>query len=182
MQNRRAEPNLLHKVAEHLQDRRYSLQSVTSESSYLKLALRLEAHGVLSSSLSMSHNASVTIYVRNGGGRILEVCDVLLLETTTPRTSSRVHPTASAIFCCVWQAGHILKIRLLRATLPDPFAGPNSERIFVELRDSTVGSLPDSVVTAADRKAISEYLTAFTRYNFDGLDNLKSFSVLKQIT
>lgn len=49
---------------------------------------------------------------------LIELNDGLLVEVQSdPRTSSRVHPTASAISCCVWQASHILKIRLLRASL-----------------------------------------------------------------
>lgn len=64
---------------------------------------------------------------------------------------------------------------------PNPFAGPNSRSILEDLNNNTIDSITNIIATSKDRKAISEYLTAFINYHFDGLDSLKSFSVLKQI-
>ena len=64
---------------------------------------------------------------------------------------------------------------------PNPFAGPNSENILEDLNNNTIDSISNITATRKDRKAISEYLAAFINYHFDGLDSLKSFSVLKQI-
>ncbi len=64
---------------------------------------------------------------------------------------------------------------------PDPFLGPNSKQILEDLNNHSIGNIGNVSATSKDRKAISEYLTANFQYHFDGLDNLKSFSVLKQI-
>jgi hypothetical protein len=64
---------------------------------------------------------------------------------------------------------------------PDPFAGPNSRRILEGLQDGTLDSLPDVPITARDRKVISDYLSLQLRYHFEGLGELKSFAVLRQI-
>lgn len=64
---------------------------------------------------------------------------------------------------------------------PNPFAGPNSQKILEDLNNNTIDSITNITATSKDRKAISEYLTAFIKYHFDGLDSLKSFSVLKQL-
>ena len=64
---------------------------------------------------------------------------------------------------------------------PDPFRGPNSERILENLSNNNLNSIENITATDLDRKAISEYLTAFMQYHIDGLENIKSFSVLKQI-
>jgi len=64
---------------------------------------------------------------------------------------------------------------------PNPFAGPNSQKILEDLNNNTIDSITNITATSKDRKAISEYLTAFINYHFDGLDSLKSFSVLKQL-
>jgi len=64
---------------------------------------------------------------------------------------------------------------------PNPFAGPNSQKILEDLSNNSIDSISNITATSKDRKAISEYLTAFISYHFEKLDNLKSFSVLKQI-
>ncbi len=64
---------------------------------------------------------------------------------------------------------------------PNPFIGPNSRNILEDLSNNTIDSISNITATGKDRKAISEYLTAFINYHFEGLGNLKSFSVLKQI-
>ena len=65
--------------------------------------------------------------------------------------------------------------------LPDPYSGPNSRTILNGLQRGTLESLPKVTVTARDRKVISEYLSLYLQYHFEGLKNLKSFSVIKQI-
>jgi len=65
---------------------------------------------------------------------------------------------------------------------PSPFNGPNSEDILSDLCNSSLDSITNRVATDQDRRAISDYLSAFYNYHFDGLENLKSFSVLKQIS
>ncbi len=64
---------------------------------------------------------------------------------------------------------------------PNPFTGPNSQNILEDLSSNKIDSITNIIATNKDRKAISEYLTAFINYHFEGLGNLKSFSVLKQI-
>jgi len=50
-----------------------------------------------------------------------------------------------------------------------------------DLSNNTINSIANITVTRKDRNAISEYLTAFFNYQFEGMDSLKSFSVLRQI-
>ena len=64
---------------------------------------------------------------------------------------------------------------------PNPFAGPNSQKILEDLNNNTIDLISNITATNKDRKVISEYLTAFINYHFEGLIELKSFSVLKQI-
>ena len=64
---------------------------------------------------------------------------------------------------------------------PDPFAGPNSQFILEDLNNNSIDLISNITATHKDRKVISEYLTAFINYHFEGLIELKSFSVLKQI-
>ncbi len=63
----------------------------------------------------------------------------------------------------------------------DPFAGPNSKNILEDLNNNTINTIKNITATNKDRKVISEYLTSFINYYFEGLDSLKSFSLLKQI-
>lgn len=64
---------------------------------------------------------------------------------------------------------------------PNPFKGANSENILMDIVDNKLSSLTNTVATSEDRKAISDYLTAFIKYHFEDIDHLKSFDVLKQI-
>jgi len=66
-------------------------------------------------------------------------------------------------------------------TLPNPFSGPNSKIILEDLSNNPLHSITNMTATRKDRQAISDYLTAFIKYHFDGLDSLKTFSVLKQM-
>ncbi len=66
-------------------------------------------------------------------------------------------------------------------TLPDPAAGPNSRQILEDLQACTPDSIPDFAVNSADRKAISEFITAQIRYHFEDISELHSLQVLKQI-
>ena len=65
--------------------------------------------------------------------------------------------------------------------ISNPFSGPNSEKILKGLQNSTPGSLKNISVTKKDRKVISEYLSTYLQYHFDGIMRLKSFEVLKQV-
>lgn len=64
---------------------------------------------------------------------------------------------------------------------PNPFAGPNSKNILMDLSKNSLKSITNTVATDKDRKAISDYLTKFIRYHFDDIEHLKSFEVLKKI-
>ena len=66
-------------------------------------------------------------------------------------------------------------------TLPNPFAGPNSQELLKGLQDNSPESLKDIPITKKDRAVISDYLTTYLKYHFDGLNKLKSFEVLKQV-
>lgn len=65
--------------------------------------------------------------------------------------------------------------------LPDPAAGPNSRLLLEELLECGLNDLPEQAVAAADRKAISEFLSAQFRYHFEGITELHTLKVLKQI-
>lgn len=64
---------------------------------------------------------------------------------------------------------------------PDPFSGPNSKNILEDLSNNPLHSIMNITATRKDRQAISDYLTSFIKYHFEGLDGLKTFSVLRQI-
>ena len=64
---------------------------------------------------------------------------------------------------------------------PNPFDGPNSENILMDLSKNSIKSITNTVATDKDRKAISNYLTTFIKYHFDDIEQLKSFEVLKKI-
>jgi hypothetical protein len=65
--------------------------------------------------------------------------------------------------------------------ISNPFSGPNSEIILKGLQNNTPDSLKNISVTKKDRKVISEYLSTYLQYHFDGIMRLKSFEVLKQV-
>lgn len=66
-----------------------------------------------------------------------------------------------------------------RVPLPDPFSGPNSRKIFESFQRGSFGLESRLSVTAADRKAVSEYLNTHLGVHFEGTQNLKSLMILK---
>jgi len=66
-------------------------------------------------------------------------------------------------------------------TFPNPFAGPNSRELLNGLQRNFPDSLEDIPITKKDRAVISEYLTTCFQYHFEGLNQLKSFEVLKKV-
>jgi DNA repair protein RecO (recombination protein O) len=64
---------------------------------------------------------------------------------------------------------------------PNPFKGPNSEKILNDISNNNLESIENTVVNNEDRKAISDYLKTYFKYHFEDMDKLKSFEVLKQI-
>ncbi len=64
--------------------------------------------------------------------------------------------------------------------LPDPFAGPNSKKIFHDFEKQNIDFNQFYKITQLDRLAISDYLNRFFSIQFENVKNLKSFEVLKQ--
>ena len=64
--------------------------------------------------------------------------------------------------------------------LPDPFAGPNSKKIFHDFEKQNVDFNQFYKITQLDRLAISDYLNRCFSIQFENVKNLKSFEVLKQ--
>lgn len=64
--------------------------------------------------------------------------------------------------------------------LPDPFAGPNSKKIFHDFEKQNVDFNQFYKITQLDRLAISDYLNRCFSIQFENIKNLKSFEVLKQ--
>lgn len=64
--------------------------------------------------------------------------------------------------------------------LPDPFAGPNSKKIFNDFEKQNVDFNQFYKITQLDRLAISDYLNRCFSIQFENIKNLKSFEVLKQ--
>ena len=64
--------------------------------------------------------------------------------------------------------------------LPDPFAGPNSKKIFNDFEKQNVDFNQFYKITQLDRLAISDYLNRCFSIQFENVKNLKSFEVLKQ--
>jgi DNA repair protein RecO len=65
--------------------------------------------------------------------------------------------------------------------LPDPYSGPNSAKILITLRDGNISDLTSISITTKDRKVVSDYLTDFLRYHFEGVSGLRSLKILKQM-
>lgn len=65
--------------------------------------------------------------------------------------------------------------------LPDPFSGPNSKAIFESFQRGNSGLENGLSITAADRKAVSEYLNTHLQAHFEGTQNLKSLRILKEM-
>ena len=64
--------------------------------------------------------------------------------------------------------------------LPDPFAGPNSKKIFHDFEKQAIDFNANHKITQLDRLAISDYLNCCFNIQFENIKNLKSFEVLKQ--
>ena len=64
--------------------------------------------------------------------------------------------------------------------LPDPFAGPNSKKIFHDFERQALDFSTYHKITQQDRLVISNYLNCFFNIQFENIKNLKSFEVLKQ--
>ena len=65
--------------------------------------------------------------------------------------------------------------------LPDLDEGPNSRLILSSLLSEKIDQLPNDIITANDRKVISKYLWVLLCYHFEGLQNIKSFQVAREI-
>ena len=64
--------------------------------------------------------------------------------------------------------------------LPDPFAGPNSKKIFHDFEEQNINFNQSYKITQLDRLPISDYLNRCFSIQFENIKNLKSFEVLKQ--
>ena len=65
--------------------------------------------------------------------------------------------------------------------LPDLNDAPNSRLILSSLLSEKIDQLPDDTITKNDRKVISKYLWVLLCYHFEGLQNVKSFQVARNI-
>ena len=65
--------------------------------------------------------------------------------------------------------------------LPNPYEGPNSKDVFnyFEKGEQIIGK--NFKITAKDRRVISNYLNACLGIHFDGVKNLKSLKILREI-
>ena len=72
------------------------------------------------------------------------------------------------------------QLELDYSILPDPFAGPNSKKIFHDFEKQNVDFNQFYKITQLDRLAISDYLNCCFSIQFENVKNLKSFEVLKQ--
>ena len=66
------------------------------------------------------------------------------------------------------------------SVLPNPFAGPNSKKIFHDFERQAIDFNLSYKITQLDRLAISDYLNSCFNIQFENIKNLKSFEVLKQ--
>ncbi|MEA1880868.1 MAG: DNA repair protein RecO [Candidatus Marinimicrobia bacterium] len=65
--------------------------------------------------------------------------------------------------------------------LPNPFAGPNSKAVFEYFQMEQSGMNKGITITAQDRKVISSYLNTCMGIHFEGVQNLKSFQILREM-
>ena len=65
--------------------------------------------------------------------------------------------------------------------LPDPYSGPNSKFIFDSFEQGHIGMNESLNVTPQDRQVISSYLTACLGIHFEGVKQLKSLQILKEL-
>jgi hypothetical protein len=66
-------------------------------------------------------------------------------------------------------------------SLPNPYEGPNSEEIFNYFEKGTQKIDKAFKVTAKDRRAISNYLNACLGIHFEGVKNLRSLKIIREI-
>tara|TARA_B100001996_G_scaffold245873_1_gene190448 strand:+ start:1414 stop:2124 length:711 start_codon:yes stop_codon:yes gene_type:complete len=65
--------------------------------------------------------------------------------------------------------------------LPDPNGGSKSGAILEKLMEEKIDQLPKEMISKKDNKIISDYLWLLLCYHFDGLHNIKSVQIAKQI-
>jgi len=65
--------------------------------------------------------------------------------------------------------------------LPNPFEGPNSKDIFNYFEKGKQITDKKFVITAKDRRVISNYLNVCLGIHFEGVKNLKSLKILREI-
>jgi len=65
--------------------------------------------------------------------------------------------------------------------LPDPNRGSKSGTILEKLMEEKIDQLPKERISKKDNKIISDYLWLLLCYHFDGLYNIKSVEIVKQI-
>ncbi|MBT6391232.1 MAG: DNA repair protein RecO [Candidatus Marinimicrobia bacterium] len=65
--------------------------------------------------------------------------------------------------------------------LPNPFSGPNSKTIFENFEQNKTGMNMGLSVTTEDREVISDYLNTCLGIHFDGIRNLKSLQILREM-
>ncbi len=65
--------------------------------------------------------------------------------------------------------------------LPNPFAGPNSRAVFEHFQQGQTGMHTGLTITAQDRKVISSYLNSCLGIHFEGVQNLKSLQILREM-
>ena len=65
--------------------------------------------------------------------------------------------------------------------LPNPFSGPHSKAIFNHFQKGETGLHSNLNITAKDRRAVSNYLNTCLNVHFEGLKNLKSLQILREM-
>jgi len=65
--------------------------------------------------------------------------------------------------------------------LPNPYAGPNTKSVFKFFENGQNGIHMGLTITPKDRKVISDYLNTRLGIHFDGIRNLKSIQILREM-
>ena len=65
--------------------------------------------------------------------------------------------------------------------LPNPYAGPNTKAVFKFFENGQNGMHMGLTITPKDRKVISDYLNNRLGIHFDGIRNLKSIKILREM-
>ena len=66
-------------------------------------------------------------------------------------------------------------------SLPNPYAGPNTKAVFTFFENGQNGMHMGLTITPKDRKVISDYLNTRLGIHFDGIRNLKSIQILREM-